>query len=455
MKAFISLKTFTLLALLLGLSNLVASEQKNLSFVEFLQLAQENDPNLSLILADRERVKFLADLELPASQLLLQAQSEYGVGVTVDTNTNRNSATLTKNFRSSGTSVRVGYTNDDLATGTSEVTEFSLEQALFKNLFGKYTRLQESAIKKEAASLAMQVVDTYESYLRDLGTLYLDYAQAWHNVDLAKRILNETIGLRDNVVKMRKNNIASTTDVDRANLQVSLAKEDLVQLQSRLGELAAQLKTSANIKDATILPDLESFNELLPRVSLEGIKYEELRVAKIAEYERSAAEKRLKLADTLNSPSLNLVAGYNIDKSSRFGTLVNREERVLGLQLEMPFGNSRNNALLKEASLERTKSEIRQYGQRRASMQNFEITKLQLERAKEVLDINQSKVSLSEKVYQGDLQRYQYGKMTLDRLIETKNTYSRHRYELFTSSASYFKRALNWLDLSDRLVQKI
>lgn len=447
------MKTF-LTCMFLFTTMAASAKEKNVSFLEFLELAKENDPNLSLIMADKERTKFLVDLGLPARQLLLQAQSEYGVSVKDKQTTNRNSANLSRNFLETGTVVSVGYTNNDLADRTEEVTEFTLTQALYRNLFGRYTRLQKKSLEDEAYSLSLQVVDTYENYLSQLGSLYLDYAQAWHNVDLAKRILAETEALQKNVEKMKKNNIASATDVDRAKLQVALRKEDLVNLESQLESLGARLIAAANLPQTIVRPNLDSFTVMLKSLQVEGIAYEELRVAKIAESNEQAADKRLKLSASLNDPALNLVLGHKIDESSRFGTSVNREEQVIGLQLEIPFGNTRNNALEKEAALEKLKSGIRKFGQKRDSMQRFQVLRVQLKNAKEVMELNQRKLSLSQKVYEGDLRRYQYGNLALDRLIEAKNAFSLHRYQLFASAANYYKIALSWLDISDRLVEK-
>lgn len=431
------------------------AKEQSVSFVDFLGLARQNDPNLSMIMADKERTKFLVDLGLPARQLLLQAQSEYGVSVTDNQTTNRNSAVLTKNFIETGTSVSVGYTKNDLADRSEEVTEIRLEQSLYRNLFGKYTRLEKGALEDEAKNIGMQVVDTYENYLSELGALYLDYAQAWHNVDLAKKIYKETVSMRNNVRKMKKNNIASQTDLDRAQLQLALRKEDVVSLESQLEALGARLVAAANLPKTIVRPDLDSFKVMLANLKVDGISYEELRIAKIAALNKDIAEKRVTLAKGLNDPALNLVAGYNIDESSRFGTLVNREEQIIGLQLELPFGDSRNEARLQEANLNKLKSGIREFGLKRESMQRFQVVKVRLKNAEKVMKLNQQKVALSKKVYQGDLQRFQYGNLPLDRLIDAKNAYSLHRYQLFASSASYYKLALQWLDLSDRLVEKI
>ena len=69
------------------------------------------------------------------------------------------------------------------------------------------------------------------------------------------------------------------------------------------------------------------------------------------------------------------------------------------------------------------------------------------------MELNLKKVELSEKVYAGDLKRYQYGQLNLDRLIEAKNDFSLYRYQLFASAASYYKAALNWLSFTDALIE--
>ena len=215
--------------------------EKSVSFIEFLELAKENDPNLSSILADNKKTEYLTELGLPARGLLLQASRQYGISVLDNRTTESTNAQVSRSFLTTGTTLSASYTKNDLADRTEEVQQFRLEQSLFKNLFGRYGRLQESALKDEVKSLEMQIAETYESYIRDLGELYLNYAQAWHNVALAKVILGETKNLLGNVKKMKSNSIASKTDLDRARLQVSVREEDLAARENELALLQAQI----------------------------------------------------------------------------------------------------------------------------------------------------------------------------------------------------------------------
>lgn len=427
--------------------------EKSVSFIEFLELAKENDPNLSSIVADKKKTEYLTELGLPARSLLLQASRQYGISVLDNQTTESTTAQISRSFLTTGTTLSASYTKNDLADRTEEVQQFRLEQSLFKNLFGRYGRLQEAALKDEVKSLEMQIAETYEGYIRDLGELYLNYAQAWHNVELAKVILGETRNLLSNVEKMKSNSIASKTDLDRARLQVSLREEDLADQENQLALLQAQMEASTGIK-AQIRPDLDTFKIMLPKVKESGIKVEELRTSQIAIYNEKNATKNLKLANDLSLPSLNLIAGYNIDQSSRFGTPVNREEQVLGLQLSAPFGDTQNNARQKEASLNKLKSGIAKRAQRIDSDRLFKSLKSSLMSAKRVMALNLKKVKFSERVYAGDLKRYQYGQLSLDRLIEAKNDFSLYRYQLFASAATYYKAALNWLSFTDSLVEE-
>ena len=438
-----------------ALSSASAPERKTMSFASFIELVKKNDPNLAGIMAEKERTAFLTDLGLPAKQLLLQASSEYGISSQDNQNTNRNNVVASKNFIETGTEISVGYTKNDLADREEEVFEVRLRQSLLRNMFGRYTKIQKSALEDEASSLALQTLDAYENYLADLGSLYLDYARAWLNTRLAQTILGETRSLLENVQKMKQNNIASQTDVERAKLQVALRKEDLVSLETELASLEARVAAASNIDGPVPRPDLNSFQVFLPRAKTAGVKLENLRVYKIAALNKESAGKRQVLAQKLDTPALSLVAGYNVDESSRFGTAVNREEKIVGLNFTMPFGNSRNKALLKEASLEKLKSEIAQTGTKRLAKQTFETLRAQLKKARETLELNREKVALSKKVWQGELERYNYGNLPLDRLIEAKNAFSLYRYQLRASSAAYYKLALRWMDFADKFMEKL
>jgi len=444
-------KTFVLGNLLLSTA---LSAQNQVSFLEFIELAKKNDPNLAAITADEKRTEFLTELGLPARSLLLQASRQYGISTTDKQNTTSTNVDISRSFLTTGTTLSASYTKSDLADRTEEVQQFRLEQSLFRNLFGKYGRLQESALKDEVKSLEMQIAETYEDYMQDLGALYLDYAQAWHNVELAKVILQETKNLLSNVTKMKSNSIASKTDVERAKLQVSLREEDLTTQKNQMAALQARMEAITGI-DGDFTPDLDTFKVMLSKVRETGVEPEDLRVSKIAIYNEKNATKNLKLANSLSRPNVSIIAGYNIDQSSRFGTAVNREEQVLGLELSMPFGDTQNQALQKEASLNKLKSGISKRAQQVDNKRAFKTLKNNLISSKSVMKLNLQKVELSEKVYAGDLKRYQYGQLSLDRLIEAKNDFSLYRYQLFASAASYYKAALDWLSFSDDLVEEV
>ncbi len=426
--------------------------EKNVSFIEFLELAKKNDPGLSSVLADKKKTEYLTELGLPARSLLLQASRQYGLSVLDKRTTESTTAQVSRSFLTTGTTLSASYTKNDLADRTEEVQQFRLEQSLFKNLFGRYGRLQEAALNDEVKSLEMQIAETYESYIRDLGELYLNYAQAWHNVELAKVILVESKNLLSNVKKMKRNSIASKTDLDRARLQVSLREEDLAEQENQLALLQGKMEASTGI-ESEIIPDLDTFKVMLPKLKESGIEIAELRTSRIANYNEKNAAKNLKLANDLALPSVTLVAGYNIDQSSRFGTPVNREEQVLGLQVSAPFGDTQSNARQKEASLNKLKSAITKRAQQIDANRLYKSLKSSLMSAKKVMRLNYKKVELSEKVYAGDLKRYQYGQLSLDRLIEAKNDFALYRYQLFASAASYYKAALDWLSFTDALIK--
>lgn len=429
------------------------ADSKKVSFLEFIELAKQNDPNLAAITADKKRTEFLTELGLPARSLLLQAQRQYGISTTDNQNTITNSVDISRSFLTTGTTVSASYTKNDLADRTEEVQQFRLEQSLFRDLFGKYGRLQEAALKDEVNSLEMQIAETYEDYLQDLGVLYLDYAQAWHNVELAKVILQETRNLLSNVNKMKSNSIASKTDVERAKLQVSLREEDLTAQKNQMSILQARMEAITGL-EGDFAPDLDTFKVMLPKVKESGVQLEELRVTQIALYNEKNATKNLKLANSLNQPNVSLIAGYNIDQSSRFGTPVNREEQVLGLELSMPFGDTQNQARQKEASLNKLKSSINMRAQQVDNKRRFKTLKNNLKASKAIMSLNLQKVELSEKVYTGDLKRYQYGQLSLDRLIEAKNDFSLYRYQLFASAARYYLAALEWISFTDNLIEE-
>lgn len=422
----------------------------NLSLDKFIELAENNDPNFKYILADKEKTKFLIDQNLPSSALLLNVRSEYGVNSDND-RTNVMSASISKNFLSTGTNVSLSRSQADRPDREEKLTEFRLEQSIFRNLIGRDNRLQKESLEFEVQKTKLQIIDLYEDYVQEISSFYFDFGEAYINYRLSEEIYNESKNLNKNVKKRFSNSVADRVDIDRASLELIATEEDMLSKKLTLDIALLNLKritgVDFNKTKPEVIPLIDYTKELPENKKI-------LRAYEILELDKKMSEMNLKLQDRNLDPEVNLILGYNIDDSNRFNTAVNRSEQVYGVELNMPIGDNTQKANKRQALLDRNKIEISLKDEKSKVDTTIQSLKEQVSVSKKMLKIAKKKIDLAKRIYEREESRYKIGKVDLEQVIESKNNYSNARFQYFSRLINYNKFVVEWLNLTDQLVQK-
>lgn len=428
---------------------------QNLSLKEFIRLAEENDPEFKRIISENKKLDFLIDQGLPSRKVVLNVSNEYGFSKDNTSNTQILNGEVSKDIIETGTSLSVSHTDTKRPDRQENVTQLRLRQSLFKNFFGRDVRLQKVTLSKESEVLRLQVLEEYETYLFNKASQYFDYQQAYYNFELAQNIYKEAEGLRGNVLKKRKAQIASQTDLDRSDLQLLLAKEDLINKRRDLNSMWQILKQAIGLKSEPLKPQNQQMSAVtgFSQNMTEELLLE-LRPMKIKVLQEEITGNELKIAERTSDPSVNFVAGYNVDNSRRFATAINREETVLGVNLEVPIWDTQSNATAGIAFVDQLKSEFDKKATLNDLQAQWSDLKVRLQEVKERLEVSRKKVTITQRILKDEERRYQVGKFDIERVIEVKNDYTSYRFQMQSDLVEYNKLLINWLALNDQLIDK-
>lgn len=444
------MKKYMFLILALNPNAIVLAESR-LSLKEFMKAAESNDAKFKSILGGNQQLSYIVDLGLPSRETVLSLKNEHGIDTKGDEDTSTLSGTISKKFIESGTAVSLSHSATSTPERKEDVTEFRIEQDLYKNLLGRDVRLKKEALRQEEDVIRLEVKEKYEDYLEQTINLYLEYKKSFLDLDLAKRALVDATQLRNEIKDRLRSRIALQSDLDRSELQVLLSEEE-VQKKREIYQLS-WLK----IKEVTQLPKMVAPVNLnkwrLPDQFSKPQDVRSLRVVKMMELKNSISSKEFTISKRDDSPSLSLIAGYQKDKSQRFSSTVNREEAVIGLQLTVPIGDSTSSAAALKAAFTQSETAIEQVLKiREAESLTMELQSA-LQEVGERIKVGERKIKLAETILKDDEKRYEFGRIDLDRLITSKQKLVEYQFQNQTHILSYNQTMLRWLSLSDRLLE--
>lgn len=434
--------------LIVLISLLTCSASATLTIKDFVGFAEKNDPRFQKIIKDRDKLSFLVDLGLPSRKATVEVGQEYGFDTGDEGDTSIFSGAVSKEIIESGTKLSISHTKTSRPDREEDVTEFRIEQDLYKNLLGRDVRLKKSALKDEEEIVRLQVLESYEEYLVEILGQYLDYQKSFLDHRLAEVALQDALTLRKNISQKRQLRVATHTDVDKGELQVLLRKEDLLNKRKEWHVLQESLRSIVGGK----MPETPSQKAVVLGEVRRERKEAQPRAVQVAVLQEQISNKNLQLSKRAGDPSLSLVGGYDIDNSERFSSVVNRNQAVIGISFEMPFGDTQAKAQEKSILLERAQAQLNLKVLKQSLAQEKNELKVQMNELKEKIVLGEKKTRLMEKILKAEELRYSYGKIDLDQLIELKSDLLEFRFQHQADVLEYNKTYLNWLALNDQLI---
>ena len=445
MKLFIAIFIF-----LLGVAA-NSEAMRELTLSDYLKLSEKNDPSYKKIVSERERAGFVVEQGLPTEKVTVTVGNEYGYSSESNDDTSVLLGGITKEITHTGTSLAITHTNRTRPDREENVTELRLEQSLLNNFFGSDVRLKRSALEQESQRLRFLVEENHENYLLERTQEFLEFQKQYLDLLLAEEVFAEALKLQKNVEQKQKANIATVTDFDRSRLQSLLREEDLLSKRRSFNETQSNIQKAVGLENLALVPkeDLEkSLNKKVQQLR----DYTELRPYRLQVLARDKAQKELTLAKRARRPIVNLVVGYGVDNSQRFSAAVDREETVVGFNLEMPFTDNLQRAAVKSAVLAQSQADLDRALARRELAAQARSLQSQLEELRRKVSVGQEKITLVKRILKDEERRFRFGKIDLENLIETKNNYAAYRFQYRADLVEYNKVYYSWLAINDRLL---
>lgn len=453
------MKTFCLLMIFSFISHAqeLPSLNSGLPLAAYLEKAKKNDPEFQSIIADRMKMKYLTDLNLPSRQILLSVQNEYGFTREEDPTTVL-SATLSKPLLESGTVLSVSKTMTERPDRREDVTQLRVEQSLYRNAFGGQVREQIENLENQKSVIELQVIEAYEDYTSQLMNRYLELSLAYLNYQSAQRLKKESELLLNNVRKKFNQNIASGTDLKRAQLQTALRTENELQSIANLEALSLGIARVLGVQNSSpFRPEITlNLEERLTDINVDierFLKVSRSRIIYDKQEDIQAAD--LKIVKENLKPAASLLVGFNIDNSRRFNTSINREEAVVGVNVDIPFDNSVVNAQIQEASYELLKAKLSRKSFDNAIRESLLVIRNKILQQRELLKVSKQKKELSAEIVKEQTRRYLVGRITLESLIEDRNNEAQYEFAYQAELMNLNKLIVQWLALTDQLVRRL
>jgi len=432
------------------------------SMEEFVRRATANDPYFQVILADELYLAYQKDLELPASDIVLDVTAQYNLNLQKQANTDDNeyegSISLSRLFPKTGTTLTAGYSaqqytvRDELLMRTTFNAQVS--QDIARNAFGKTTRLKEKEIEVSSRLARYQVIEAYEDYMASLITLYMDWYASYENLKAVKEIVRYNSTLLQTIQRKRRYRVARPEDVDKMQLELESARQDLITMNDRYMRNSIRVYSAAGIdENDKVVPekpaDLSYEGDTLEKP---GIPESSRTMLMMKLLERKGVLAKDMAKDNL-LPSAQLFAGYR-----RYGTdytMNDPQYRVYGgISSSVNFGRQQQKAASKTAKIDLYKTRMQNNSSMITFKSDIDALKREINREKELIEVTDRKLELVERVLRAERQNYLIGKTSLNDLIMHMNNAAQIRYDAIYHRVLYRQLVVEWKRLTDVLVSK-
>ena len=426
-----------------------------MTILETVEKYRSIDPNYTAIKLELKKTDYIVDENLPSRAAILSFTGEKGFTNDSELDTEVLSGGLEKDLIETGTKFSATHTQTKRPDREENVTELRVEQSLYKNGFGKDTRILKQRLEKERKLKRLEVEESLDEYYAVVLKKLLNFDRAKNALELATFQRNESKKIAKTVNEKLRAKIASTTDLKRSQLQILLSEKEILDKKQERDIIEGELLDgSTNAKLDLVKNATRKLIENLERKA-DFSSPSNSRTAEMIKTNRSIAKEKQKLASRLTRPDLRLVAGYNVDDSTRFGSQTNREEKVLGLKLIIPFGDSKTKAMKQSALVDSMVQEA--YAKQINLDQNWKRNELrvQLREMKERLEIGNKKATLVESIMKDEKRRYNIGKIDLEKLIEIRETFVTSKIEIQQTRLEYASLLIDWLTVNGNLASSL
>lgn len=442
----------------IALENFSKQDATVLTIEEFVRRTSQNDTVFEQILMDELKLQYRKDLSLPAGDIILSVKGHYDFILNQNREEPDMALGLDKLFPDTGTNISLSYENTPSISSTTEKSQldFLVSQPIAENAFGHATRMQDKISGIEIDVIRYQITEAYEDYLASLINIYYDWYSAWENLKIGQSSYAQNKQLLDNMNRRAQNKIALPVDVNKVQLLVIAKEENMISLKEIYENYTNLVKKAIRSdKNAAWVPqDPSGFHDF-------EVNFEE-RYKQFTDSSRTYAilkllEEKSSLDVSKNTdallPSTNLMFGYTME-GTRWG--IQEEDHMVytGISMKWPFPGQKERAGHKTAEIDFQKTRLTHQNKYLELYTDLKNLQLQVMREKELIRLADEKINLSEAVLTDETRNYSFGKITLNDYIDAVNTVDLNKFKKILHTVELKKLLLEWLRLTDRLVDK-
>jgi outer membrane protein TolC len=431
---------------------------RSLSVEEFLRIAAEKDTRFEQILIEELSLQYQKDLRLPARDLVLSVKSGYSFIFDQERKEPDIAVGLSKLFPFAGTKISVTHTSTPRVSSNDHASEldFSISQPIAQNAFGRSTRMLDSIIGIEIDVARHQIIEAYEDYFATLIAAYYTWYQAYENLQIGRSSYKENVKLLDNIKERQASKIALPIDVNKTSLQVLTKHESLIRFVEEYDSALTVIKNAMRYDGGAELIPIEpvlykehtiDFDADFARLKTHGRTFLALRLLE----EKSTLDVA-RSADSL-LPSIDLKLGYTLS-GDEFDFEDSDSVLFAGITLEFPFPDQVDRAQKKIDTINRDKQYLITNNVYYRLYNDLRAIAFAVRREEALLKIADERILLAAAVLEAEAENYSFGKVTLNDYIAAVNRYDDARFNRISRRMLLKKLKLEWLRLSDELVQK-
>lgn len=421
-----------------------------LTLSRFVHMAEKHDPQFRSILKDEERGRFISDLNLPGDGVVISLGDEYISGSEDSGKSFSMSAAVSKDFTQSGTRLSFKHNRTRGDDGIEDLSEFRIEQDIFKNALGRDIRKQKTYLEKERQIIQTEATEAYENYLREITEFYIDLQTSTLMLKISENGIDEARQLFHYMKQKQKQNVALQVEVDKAELQFLQRQEDHASVYNTFIVHHKKVESIIGVDDFNLNFQDETFDKADPS---EETRMADLRFMRILSLRRDIAQHKIALSDSAQDPSVRLIAGLNIDGSEKTISGSYRKEALVGINLEIPMWDSKLNAEKSKALHDSEKITLDEKLAVSLFLRQKKELQASFEEIRKVSELNQKKTELASRILKAENERFQNGRIEPDRIIELQTALQNARINQQKSQLRYKKQVVRWLALNDLLLK--
>jgi hypothetical protein len=429
-----------------------------LTIQEFIPIASKNDKFFEQILMDELKLQYRKDLNLPVRDIILSVKGQHDLILSQERGEPEATLGLDKLFPYTGTKLSVSYSHVPSISSTTEQSQldFLISQPIAENAFGHATRLQDKIIGVEIDVIRYQIIEAYEDYLASLINIYYNWYSAYENLKIGESSLKQNKLLLDNMNRRAGHKIALPVDIKKVQLLVIAKEENVIALRENYTNFANLVKKAIrSAEDVELEPRNPSdfhvfdidFEESYGQFTATSRTYEILALLE----EKSSLAVTESADDLL--PSTNLLLGYKVD-GTQWGLKNENNMVYAGFSLEWPFPGQADRAAYETSRIDLQKTRLTNQNKYLELYTDLKNLHLQIGREKELIRLADEKIKLSEAVLTDETRNYSFGKISLNDYIDAVNKADLNKFNKIQHTVELKKVLLEWLRLTDRLVDK-